>query len=1425
MPDSPLIQIETNSLNDLEALIEDRAKRESEIELGFGRRREREKKDYQAAAQQLAEKFKLDDETLKAEYARKRQEVASLFQRGTKARQDEYAQVKQEADDQFRKEQKRAKKIKDEAGWQALAFYEGTKEEGVKWRRATEANWSAAIQDLHINQETAEVLLRRFGRMTVATPEEAAAILARAEAEAAAAPPPTAPQHDPDATEAEATANAEPEAPPEDNPLTRLRAGLVRAEDEIIALSSLKLPKLAQITTLIWPFLILGGALAFVLAQQAGMGWAVGGAAGGVLAVAGTVGAWLGLSAMAKPQVQRHAVPLRKLLEDAEHEVEQNKEWVKIEFERKLKEFEDRRANKVREAEETMARVVAEAERRRQEAHQAADVKYPPLIEQVRLRRDEQMKQVEEIYPAKIAARKEKYDTDKKELDASYLATRQATESEYARAWQSLIDDWTGGMGRIDEALRGVNDEASRRFLDWFQPELDGWKPPVEVPPGLRFGGFAVDLKQYPHGVPVDPRLKSVPMHFDLPALIPFPILSSVLIRAADAGKDQAVPLLQTLMLRFLTSVPPGKVRFTIVDPVGLGENFAAFMHLGDYHELLVTSRIWTEPTHIEQRLTDLTEHMENVIQKYLRNEFETIEEYNTMAGEVAEPFRVVVVANFPTNFNDNALKRLVSIVNSGARCGVYALIMMDTKLALPSGFQIKDIENNCVNLIWKDNRLNWREPNLGKYPLQLDAPPDPGVFSKLLHRVGAAARDANRVEVPFEFIAPKPDQFWTFSTAKTVDIPLGRAGATKLQHLILGKGTSQHALTAGKTGSGKSTLLHALITNGALRYDPNELEFYLIDFKKGVEFKVYAAMQLPHARVIAVESEREFGLSVLQRLDVELRERGEIYRQVGCQDLNGYREARPNGPPMPRVLLVIDEFQEFFVEDDKIAQEVSLLMDRLVRQGRAFGMHVFLGSQTLGGTYSLPRATLGQMAVRIALQCSEADAHLILSEDNTAARLLTRPGEAIYNDANGMMEGNNLFQVVWLSDERREEYLERIQEMCKERGIHKPPPIVFEGNLPAEVAKNPLLNRLLEATEWSEPPKADSAWLGDAIAIKDPTAVVFRPQSGSNVLIVGQNDEAALAMMMMSIISIAAQHPPVGPGSCKFYLLDGSPVDGTLHGKLGSLADVLPHQVRNVTWRDLGAAYTELTDEINRRQTAASDDQAVVYVFIYDIQRFRDLRKADDDFGFSSRSYDDEPKADPPSKMFVTVLRDGPPVGLHTTVWCDSVNNMNRTFDRSGIREFENRILFQMSANDSSTLIDMPAASKLGENRALYYSEEENRTEKFRPYGIPEAEWLEQVKARFAARPVPEVTASTGAGDGAPAPAPAAESAPPLSPEPVLADGNGAASSHGEGNGHGNGLGAGIGDLELDATDRLVESHAPAPSPTLDDPPGPPIE
>ena len=98
-----------------------------------------------------------------------------------------------------------------------------------------------------------------------------------------------------------------------------------------------------------------------------------------------------------------------------------------------------------------------------------------------------------------------------------------------------------------------------------------------------------------------------------------------------------------------------------------------------------------------------------------------------------------------------------------------------------------------------------------------------------------------------------------------------------------------------GVSGSGKSTLLHALITNLGLMYSPDEAELYLIDFKEGVEFQWYATYRLPHARVVAIQSEREFGLSVLQRLDGILRERGERFRDAGVNDLAGYRAAKPD--------------------------------------------------------------------------------------------------------------------------------------------------------------------------------------------------------------------------------------------------------------------------------------------------------------------------------------------------------------------------------------------------------------------------------------------------------------------------------------------------------------------------------------------------
>lgn len=941
--------------------------------------------------------------------------------------------------------------------------------------------------------------------------------------------------------------------------------------------------------------------------------------------------------------------------------------------------------------------------------------------------RDQRLSAAETRFPQLLVALDQHFENESVQL-RERLETRLAgSRHVYEEKWAELAQQWSAGFGRFTAATEAMNRFCELRFPDWGAMRWTNWQPPRDVPPAVRFGDYTFRLDAHESGVPRDPRLRPTQTVFSIPAVLSYPECPSLLLETHGAGREPAVATLQNIMLRLLTSLPAGKVRFTILDPVGLGENFSAFMHLADYDERLVTNRIWTEPAHIQQRLTDLTEHMEKVIQKYLRNEFASIQQYNDYAGEVAEPFQILVVANFPAGFTDETVRRLVSIATSGARCGVYLLVSVDMRMKLPRNFELADLEKSAATLIWSGERFVWKDPRLARYPIELDEPPSDEVFTQAVRAAGEHAKDANRVEVPFSMVAAREGAWWQEDSRSGIGIALGRAGATKLQYMRLGRGTSQHVLVAGKTGSGKSTLMHALVTNLALHYSPREVQFYLIDFKKGVEFKPYATHRLPHARVIAIESEREFGMSVLERLDLELKHRGDLFREQGVQDVKGYRDANP-AAVLPRILLIIDEFQELFVQDDKIANDGALLLDRLVRQGRAFGIHVLLGSQTLSGAYSLARSTLGQMAVRIALQCSETDAHLILSEDNTAARLLGRPGEAIYNDANGLFEGNHPFQVVWLPDPERESYLRRISQLAAERGICDSPPIVFEGNVPADPTQNELLRQRLEepAADETLPPRA---WLGAAVAIKDPTAAYFRRQSGSNLLIVGQHENLALGVLGNAVISLLATLPRTAGQTepARFYVLDGTRPENGDGGGWQQLASQLSETIAVIEPREAAGQIAQIEKEVMRRVELGIDDAPSIFLVISNLARFRDLKKGDD-FSFSSFS---ATAATPADKQLATILREGPAHGIHTLIWCDSPSNVSRWLDRPTLRDLEMRVLFQMSPADSSNLMDSPAASRLGVNRAILYSEAQGDAEKFRPYGPPTAEWLRYVRSR----------------------------------------------------------------------------------------------
>ncbi len=1251
---------------------------------------------------------------LTAEFAQRRRQLENEFAQAKKNANDTQQQTNQRLQKGFDQQQTKSEttykqsalaieRKKKESEWQALAVFDAAKDGPQQMLDQAGKRLQAKRQQIDGLQRDANTLLsmRR--------------LLGAAEA-------------------TEPTLDNESE-PPDGQPEERQQANLNRLHQAVLTLQDQRLPSLLLEGIRPWGWWLTTCIAAAVAGGMLiGWSWWLTPLLGLVAGSAASGGIYLLIGGKAKQQsIEQYGriVGLLKQASELEHAAQDEaREKSRQEAEKinqtKHNDLAAAQAMRDQAAEKNTARKQAEAEHTQRLLEEgvakvqqtllqdldSAEAKYPPQLDALAEQRQTETQQNLTLFEQRKAQAQQTHDTD----------------------WLAMSERWREGFQAVTDELAAMRATCERLFPDWSTTEWSNWQRPAEPPSAIHFGSCQLPLSVVKNGLSDDPRLRPEQTHLELPALMPFDELPRLVVSADGAGRKAAVDTLQAMMLRFLTTMPAGKLRFTIIDPSALGENFASFMHLADYDEQLVGTRIWTDSRQIDERLSLLSDHMEKVLQKFLRNEFATLREYNEQAGEVAEPYHVLVVANFPAGLSDASIRKLQTISAAGPRCGVYTLLGIDTSLKLPNEFDLSTLTNEAVHLQWVKDRLQWNYPLYEKLPLTLDCLPPRVRLNDLLRATGEESHEASRVEVPFSVVAPPADELWTGSTARELVVPVGRAGAKDLQSLRLGRGTAQHVLISGKTGSGKSTLLHALITNLALHYSPDELEFYLVDFKKGVEFKAYATGLLPHARVIAIESEREFGVSVLERLDEELRRRGERFRELGVQDLAGLRDACDD--KMPRILLVIDEFQELFVTDDKLSQDAALLLDRLVRQGRAFGIHVLLGSQTLAGSYSLARSTLGQMAVRIALECSDADAHLILSDENSAARLLSRPGEAIYNDQNGLVEGNSPFQVVWLPDAERQKYLAQIREQLPSDAPHPEPAIVFEGNVPADPRDNNGLHSLIEQHETgdhSEP----TLWLGSAVRIEPPTGLTLRRQSGNNLLVVGQEEPLALGMLATAVVALAAQQSGAQQNETPpcVTVLNGTRPESSVKGAWAEVAAALPGKVKVCEVGEASSVVASLAQEVARRNDSSEIANAPHFLVIHDLAQFRNLRMTEEEFSFSSSSKNGKPT--PLDKQFRNLLREGPAVGVHVLIWCDSYNGLNRFVDRLTLREIDYRVAMQMSSADSTSLIDSPAAGRIGEQRAVFYRDDLGTQVKFRPYGRPTSEWLGWVAERLAVEKV----------------------------------------------------------------------------------------
>jgi DNA segregation ATPase FtsK/SpoIIIE, S-DNA-T family len=846
----------------------------------------------------------------------------------------------------------------------------------------------------------------------------------------------------------------------------------------------------------------------------------------------------------------------------------------------------------------------------------------------------------------------------------------------------------------------------------------------------------------------------------EAPAILAFPFDSSLVIdrvwsrksasdqdflagigapHATVADRSIAVDIARGICARLLAAVPPGKLQFTFVDPVALGQSVADFQHLADYNQDAVGTAPATTTADIEARLQKLTLHVEIVISKYLRGQFQTIEEYNNAAGEVAEPYRILVVFDFPARFSEGAVHQLLSLMTNGPRCGLFTIVVPEPQIVWPHGLSSERFEQGFQTLTLRGTptRVTYAGP-LGEVPYLIIADSGPAItfsasgspespLARLLTAFGEKVRDSANAVVTLDRLLPvfarsieanrfpnlpsiragapaisaDPDTWWNATTARNSVAPIGRSGAQDVTSLVFSSTEiAGGAIMVGLPRSGKSTSLHAAILTMCMLYPPDELELYLLDAKHGIEFKVYEG--LPHARMVSINSEREFSVAVLKSLVTEVARRAELMksRAAGKTNITEYRQA--TGDKMPRIVVVMDEFHETFEEDDRLGHEAFAAFSDLVRQGPSGGVHIVVASQTLSSMPAMDRNTLKLLPERVAFMCNDSDADIVMGEDNRGTRTLSNAGEGLFNPQRGAVAHNKTFQGLLIDSDERIALLRAIQTKAVDEGFRNMPR-VFDGDTPAERPSAADANA--SATRMRVP-------IGEPFSLSPHEAVALRRTREANVLLLGDLDDAEkpdlavraalhsfvvsarAAGATVSLVDFIGDEDGVNPGS-------------TVRAVAASVGG------RYVRARGASEVIKTVAAEVDRRVAAEDYDSPAELLVLFGIQRATSLSPTVTD------TWGDAPAAETDATLLERILRDGPEFGVHAVLSADTAGSVQRRLGPDILTEFSQRIAGSNTTASDLVLIteaysDVPPVRR---SQLIYHDKLRGRTVRVRGY------------------------------------------------------------------------------------------------------------
>lgn len=609
-------------------------------------------------------------------------------------------------------------------------------------------------------------------------------------------------------------------------------------------------------------------------------------------------------------------------------------------------------------------------------------------------------------------------------------------------------------------------------------------------------------------------------------------------------------------------------------------------------------------------------------------------------------------------------------------------------------------------------------------------------------------------------------ETLFTRNSADYLEIPVGIGDQGKKISLTFGeKGTSSHhGLITGATGSGKSSLLHTMIMSAMLHYSPDQLHLYLLDFKNGTEFKIYNDYHLPHIQLLALDSMQEYGESILEKLVQVMVERATACKQVNAKNIADY--VKSTGETMPRILVIMDEFQLLYNSstNSTIARNCAELTKRLVTEGRAFGIHLLMSTQSarIISSLSLDKEVVGQMRIRVGLKCGEEDTRYLFGEQNErqAFDLMRGPiGTAVLNE--DFVDGNNVgLRVVYCKETMQKEMLEKIAQQFAD---YKSNIIVFEGSQTTN-----LLDVIKK--ENTRETKHTQIAIGDLLKVSEhPLYLSYDRRKCHNTIIMGTDSK--MSETISNGLCFTILHKP----NTKVYCIDGEVLVGeedalTIYDQFATLS---PSFSLAEVYGDIIRFINEVYDALCKKKKAK--DPSTIFVFIKNLQ-YLDLVKqmlkgewieeseyidldenevdegttptetTEDFFNFGLEVGDFSKKLNASSstnkkmgqnlnvsQKLLKLITEGSSVGIHFIVSSLEFQTIKETLFEVNmnvnklIQKFPERLLFSLNDMDAGMLIDHSVTiSGLPDNTA-YYTDSINTICMVKPFQFPKLEQLQE--------------------------------------------------------------------------------------------------